>query len=241
MLKLRALLFEVLFIIWTLLTHILCLPLLIGPRSLVLIAGRTWIDGTLWLLRVLTGIEHRVAGRRHLRKTPALFAAKHQSAWETLALARLLDFPAFILKRELLAIPLFGWYLRKTGMIGIDRKGGASALKRMVRLSREALATGRPLVIFPEGTRVRPNHRKAYQSGVAALYGQLGVPVVPVAVNSGLYWGKGPLDKKPGIITLAYLPPIPPGLDKRTFMSRLEAEIETASDRLVAHPCESSE
>jgi 1-acyl-sn-glycerol-3-phosphate acyltransferase len=199
-------------------------------------AAHLWIDGTLLLLRLFCGLGHREFGLEHLPNGPAIIAAKHQSAWETLFLSRRLDRPAFILKRELLMIPVFGWFIRKVGMIAVDRAGKSAALKKMVKDANEAFSAGRQIIIFPEGTRVAPGEHKPYQPGIAALYGQLNVPVVPVALNSGLFWGKKAWVKKPGKIAIEYLPPIPPGLDRRAFMAELEARLEPASRKLLTGP-----
>src|SRR3954469_8719582 len=135
---LRSILFNLLYGLWTAGMHIICLPLIFASPRTVQAAGAVWIDGTLWLLKHVVGIDHRIVGAEHLPTTPAIFASKHQSAWETLFLSRYLNFPAFVLKKELLSIPLFGWFLRRAGMIAIDRKAGASALRQM---SREATST----------------------------------------------------------------------------------------------------
>lgn len=230
----RALLFNTLYLIWTAAMHIVSLPLLLAPAAVVHAAGKFWIAGSLWLLRVCVGLGVREIGAENLPAEPALFAAKHQSAWETLYLSWRLNHPAFVLKKELLLIPLFGWFLARAGMIAIDRSGKAAALKQMVADAKAVFAQGRPVIIFPEGTRVAPGVRKPYQPGIAALYSQLSVPVVPVALNSGLFWGRKAILKKPGTITIEYLPPIPPGLDRKTFMRELEDRIETAAERLAA-------
>src|SRR5206468_7688447 len=141
---------------------------------------------------------------------PCIIAMKHQSAWDTLILPVVLDDFAVVVKRELLFVPFYGWYAGRAGAIAIDRSGGAGALRRMVTAAKQAAADGRPIVIFPQGTRVVPGRPLAYQSGVAALYLALGLPVVPAAVNSGLYWGRRSFVKHPGRITLAFLEPIAP-------------------------------
>ena len=230
---LRSILFNVLNFIWGSGMHIVSLPLLFASRRAVQAAGGLWIDGTLFLLKHVVGIDHRVVGAENLPGTPAIYAVKHQSAWETLFLSRYLDYPAFVLKKELLAIPLFGWFMRKTGMIAVDRKAGASALRGMARQAAETLESGRSILIFPEGTRVAPGQSSAYQPGVAALYTQLKVPVVPVALNSGLYWGRRAFFKRPGTIVVQILPPIPPGLDRKALMKVLETRIEAASTALL--------
>jgi 1-acyl-sn-glycerol-3-phosphate acyltransferase len=229
---LRSVLFNILYAVWTGGMHILCMPLLLGPRRWSRIAGGVWIRADLWLLRNLIGLCHQVTGAENLPDGPAIFASKHQSAWETLFFSIYLNYPAFVLKRELLSIPLFGWYLRKVGMIAVDRSAGASALRNMARQSSEAFAEGRSILIFPEGTRVAPGQSRPYHPGVAALYTQLKVPVVPVALNSGLFWGRRAFVKRPGTVTVQFLPPIPPGLDRKAFMRELETRIETAATAL---------
>ena len=232
-LALRSILFNILYALWTAGLHILCLPLLFGRRRWVQAAGGLWIDGTLFLLKHVVGIDHRINGAENLPATPAIYAVKHQSAWETLFLSRYLNFPSFVLKKELLSIPLFGWYLKKSGMIAVDRKAGASALRGMARQATATLEAGRSILIFPEGTRVTPGQSQPYQPGVAALYTQLKVPVVPVALNSGLFWGRRAFVKKPGTIIVEILPPIPPGLDRKAVMRELENRIETAATALT--------
>lgn len=233
MTALRSILFNLSYLAWSAIMHVVCLPLLLAPAGWVWNAAHLWIDGTLFLLRLFCGLDHRELGLEHLPKGPAIIAAKHQSAWETLFLSRRLNHPAFILKRELLMIPLFGWFIRKVGMIAVDRAGKAAALKQMVRDANAAFAAGRQIIIFPEGTRVAPGAHRPYQPGIAALYGQLNVPVVPVALNSGLYWGRKAWTKKPGRILIEYLPPIPPGLDRKSFMAELESRLEPAAKKLL--------
>ena len=138
-----------------------------------------------------------------------------------------------MLTRELLWIPCYGWYARKAGMVPIDRGAGATALKAMVRRAREVVAERRPIVIFPEGTRTAVGAKRPYHPGVAALYTQLGLPVVPVAVNSGLFWPRRRFLKRPGRIIVEVLPPLPPGLDRKAFIAELQSRIEMATERLV--------
>jgi 1-acyl-sn-glycerol-3-phosphate acyltransferase len=149
-----------------------------------------------------------------------------------LILPVVLDDFAVVVKRELFFVPFYGWYAARAGSIAIDRRGGAGALRHMVRAARRAAAAGRPVVIFPEGTRTAPGRRLAYQPGVAALYQDLQLPVVPAAVNSGLYWGRRSFVKRPGRIILAFLEPIAPGLPRREMMRQLEARIEAATAAL---------
>ena len=231
---LRSILFNVSYLIWSVVMHVVSLPLLLAPASWVWKAGHLWIDGTLLLLRVFCGLDHREIGLEHLPKGPAIIAAKHQSAWETLFLSRRLGQPAFILKRELLMIPLFGWFIRKVGMIAVDRAGKAAALKKMVRDANDAFAQGRQIIIFPEGTRTAPGAPPAYRPGVVHLYAEAGVPCLPIALNSGLFWPRRKFLRYPGTIVLEVLDPIPPGLPPEKFAARLEHEIETATDRLIS-------
>jgi 1-acyl-sn-glycerol-3-phosphate acyltransferase len=231
---LRSALYAAGFQLWTALMAVLYLPLLALPRRAMVLSARFWLKGVMALLRLTAGVTYEVRGRDTLPAGPVIVASKHQSAFETFAFHLLLDDPAYVLKRELTWIPFFGWYLAKTGVIAIDRSAGTKALKAMVKGGEQARAEGRPIVVFPEGTRTPPGSRHPYHSGVAMLYGGLGLPVVPVALNSGLFWGKRAFTKRPGRVTIEFLPAIPPGLDRRRFMAELESRIETASDRLVA-------
>ncbi len=233
---LRAFLFNLAFALWTLFLGIVALPLLLAPRRTVMRFGRFWSASTLLLLRGCVGLSHEVRGRENLPPGPALIAMKHQSAWDTLALPVIFDDPAVVLKKELMQVPFYGWYAKKAGMVPIDRGGGASALKSMVARSRAILEAGRPVVIFPEGTRQAVGAPPDYQPGVAALYAQLNAPLVPVAVNSGLFWGRRAFMKKPGRIVIEILPPIMPGLPRKQVMAELQARIETASNRLADKP-----
>lgn len=232
---LRSLLFNLGSWSWTLLLLILCLPGLLMPRRVLNChAARLWLGGVRAMLRTLVGLDHEVRGRERVPPGPVIFAVKHQSAWETLTLHLLIDDPAIALKRELTLIPLFGWYALRAGMIRIDRGHGTRALRSLITGARKALARGQPVVIFPEGTRVAPGARRPYHPGVAGLYLQLGVPVVPVALNSGLFWGRRAFVKRPGRIAVEFLPAIPPGLTRRRFMEVLEERLESATDRLIA-------
>ena len=231
---LRSFAFNLLMYGWSLAIMLVGLPVLAMPRPAVFVVARLWARGILWLLAATVGLRHRLARPENRISGPAIYASKHQSAWDTLVFMTLLDRPAYVVKRELIFVPLLGWYLLRTGMIPVDRAGGTRALRRMTTAARAAVADGRPLVIFPEGTRVALGARHPYHPGIAAVYGQLDVPVVPVALNSGLFWGRRRFVKRPGVITIEYLPSIPPGLPRRAFMAELERRIESASARLAA-------
>lgn len=208
-------------------------PILLLPRSAVIGWARFWIAFVLGWLRLTCRLTHRVIGLENLPQGPVIIACKHQSSWETLAFTLLFPNIAIVLKRELVFIPIVGWAMAKAGNIAVARGQGATALRGLVRQAKDALAEGRSIVIFPEGTRVAPGDRKPYQIGTAALYRQLGVPVVPVALNSGVFWGRRKFIKRPGLITLQVLPPIAPGLSREAFMTALRDCIETATDELV--------
>jgi 1-acyl-sn-glycerol-3-phosphate acyltransferase len=231
---LRVVLFNVGFVLWTILFGLIGLPLLLAPRRTVMRFGTTWSSVTLRLLAWTVGLTHEIRGAENLPKGAAIIAMKHQSAWDTLALPVIFDDPAAVIKRELAWLPIYGWYVRRAGAIPVDRGGGASALKRMIASARVAAADGRLIAIFPEGTRTAVGARQPYHPGVAALYTQLGLPLVPVAVNSGLFWGRRSFVKKSGRIIVEILPPISPGLPRRAVMAELESRIEAATARLVA-------
>jgi 1-acyl-sn-glycerol-3-phosphate acyltransferase len=229
MIFLRSLLFLAWFVLITTVMGIVFLPLLALPRKLTVAMARQWAGMTLWGLKVFSGIDMRVTGTAP--RSGVLVASKHMSMWDTLALYLVLDDPGIVLKRELLRIPFYGWYLAKAAAIAIDREAGADALRRMTRAAMDVLAEGRPILIFPEGTRKKPGAAPDYKPGVAGLYAILKRPCVPVALDSGRYW-QG-FAKRPGTIDLKFLDAIPPGLKRGEFMSLLEERIETATDALL--------
>lgn len=231
MIFIRSMLFALWFFVASAVIHVVLLPSLLLPRRHAVAVSKFWVRTVFFGVKWIAGIRCEVRGREFIPTGAALVAAKHQSAWETLAFTTLLRDPATVLKRELLWIPLFGWYITKIGTIPIDRAGGGAAIRKMVRAAQRAVADNRQIMIFPEGTRRKPGAPPAYKSGVASLYSQLRVPCVPVALNSGLHW-RG-FWKVPGTIVVEFLPPIPPGLSRDAFMGRLEQTIETASNRLA--------
>jgi len=229
---LRALAFNIAFVAVTALLGVAGLPVLLAPRRWVMGFGRFWARCVLALLKAIVGLDGEIRGIEYLPPGASIIAMKHQSAWDALILPIVLGDPAVVLKRELLLVPFYGWYAARAGSIAIDRRGGAGALRRMVRAARREAAAGRRVVIFPEGTRTAPGHRLAYQPGIAALYQALDLPVVPAAVNSGLYWGRRSFVKRPGRIVLAFLEPIPPGLPRAQLMNELQHRIEAATSAL---------
>ncbi|MGB0695336.1 MAG: lysophospholipid acyltransferase family protein [Rhodospirillaceae bacterium] len=234
---LRSVLFNLFYIGWTAMLGLLCLPLLLaGSHDRIQACARLWLSGFRKAARILLGLDYRVEGLEHVPQGACLIAAKHQSAFETFVFHALLDDPVYVLKQELMQIPLLGWYMARAGMIGIDRSGGAKALKGMLREAKKAVGKGRQIVIFPEGTRTMPGKPKPYQPGVAALALSLEVPVIPVAVNSGLFWPRNSFVKTPGTITIQILPPLESGLTRKAFMGALENAIEGASTALLPAP-----
>jgi 1-acyl-sn-glycerol-3-phosphate acyltransferase len=231
---LRSALFNLLFFGFTAATAILCLPLMVVSREVTFRVSEFWTNATMALLALVCGLRYEVRGGQYRPDGPAIVAVKHQSAWETLVMPTLLRRPVYVLKKELMGIPVFGWYLRRTGQIAIDRKGGTGALRQMVAAARASLAAGRPVLVFPEGTRSAPGTTGTYNPGVAALYRQAETPVVPVALNSGLFWRRRAFRKHPGTIVIEFLPPIAPGMAPRAFLKELEARIEGATRDLEA-------
>jgi 1-acyl-sn-glycerol-3-phosphate acyltransferase len=231
---LRSVAFNLAFCVWTAALGVVGLPVLLLPRRAAMWFGRFWSQGAVFLLRQIVGLDYEVRGADRIPSGGCIVAMKHQSAWDGLILPVALGDPAAVIKRELLWLPFYGWYVRRAGSIVIDRKAGAGALRHMVAAARLAVAAGRPIVIFPEGTRVTPGQRLPYQPGVAALAQALSLPVVPATVNSGLFWGRRSFVKRPGRIILEFLDPIPPGLPRRQMMALLENRIETATAALLA-------
>jgi 1-acyl-sn-glycerol-3-phosphate acyltransferase len=212
---------------------VVCLPLLLAPRRFAMMALAFHARCSLRLLEAIAGIRVEVRGRDHIPLTAALVASKHQSAWETFALFPLLPDAAMIMKAELGWIPLYGWFSIKCEHILVARTRGSSALRQMIANAKVCAAKDRQIVIFPEGTRQAVGAPPLYRSGVAALYADLSVPCVPVALNSGVFWPRRQLLRAPGKIIVEFLEPIAPGLDRATFIKTLENQIETATDRLV--------
>ena len=230
----RSLLFNLLFYVNIIVRMIVALPTILLPRSFMLGVLRRYARSSLWLLRVVCGVTVEWRGREKIPEGACIVACKHQSFWETFALFELLRDPTYVLKRELMWLPLFGWLAQKSRMIPIDRNARVAALGRMAAAARRELADSRQLVIFPEGTRRAPGAEPRYMSGVAYLYSEIGLPCVPIALNSGLYWPRRSLLRFPGTVLVEVLDPIPPGLDKRAFLARLRSVIEDATARLVA-------
>jgi 1-acyl-sn-glycerol-3-phosphate acyltransferase len=229
----RSALFNFLFFGWTTIVVVVALPLLLMPERVMVVYARYWALSVLGLLRLVCGLSHRMVGREKVPDGGTVVASKHQSAWDTLAYFAMFDTPTYILKQELLSIPLFGWCLMKAGMIAVDRKGKAAALKKVIAHGERSLAEGRTIVIFPQGTRVKPGVAAPYQPGTAGLYTQLNATENPVELDSGRFWPRRSFLKYPGTITVEFLEPIAPGLPRAQFMRVMEERIETGSQRLL--------
>lgn len=225
--RLRALCFYSLWSAATLLFGVAGIVLLPSRRAWVALA-RSWNGMTLWLLRSCVGIRLAYHGREHVPQGAAIIACQHQSSIETFALWLLLDNPAFILKRELLMIPIFGWFLARLTPIAIDRSAGSNAVQRIAQLAGAQLASGRRVVIFPEGTRRPVGAPPAYKSGgLWALY-SLGYPVIPAAVTTGTFWPKSGL-RASGEAQMHFLPPLPQNLTKDALMQHFAQSIAAAA------------
>lgn len=231
----RSVFYDVLQTVVTVAFLILFMILLILPANVMQRAIHMWAH-TMWFLstRVL-GMKVRVVGLENIPDGAALVASKHQSAWDTAVFFMFFPRAVYVLKEELLSLPLWGRYARKYGSVAVDRSGGAASLKKMLSETKTFLDQGRSVIIFPEGTRVPPGQHRRFHPGVAAIYKSADVPVIPVALNSGMFWGRRSIGmKKPGTITLEFLPTIPPGLDRKAFMDKLQGDINDATDRLEA-------
>lgn len=229
----RTLLFNLVFYVNFVALGVLLSPSLLLPRAQVQKVAKFWAASNLWWHRLIVGVDEELRGLEYMPTGGAIVAAKHQSVWETMRLIALLPDAAYVLKRELMWIPLFGWYLARSGMIPVDRGKRSKALDGITRHAGEALSRGRQVIIFPEGTRRSPGAEPSYKYGVTHLYARLHAPVVPVAINAGLFWPRRAFSHRRGTIVLEFLPAIPPGLPKSDFASLLQERIETASARLI--------
>lgn len=232
---LRSALFNLVFFGLTAVMAVGMLPMLALPRRRMLPVLRLWARLAVGMLRGICGIRLRVTGREHLPPPgqAALVAANHQSAFDTIIWLALLPDAAYVLKRELLRIPVYGVLARHAEMIAVDRAAGAAAMRGLIRDGRAAAGAGRQILIFPEGTRVAPGERVPYQPGFAALAAATGLPVIPAATDSGHCWGRRAFRKRPGTITLSILPPLPAGLGRDALVAALGAAIDSEATRLA--------
>jgi 1-acyl-sn-glycerol-3-phosphate acyltransferase len=231
--RVRGLLFNILFYGSTLLLLSACVPLWLAPKSWQRRVPPVW----LWVVRrvekYVLGLDYVVIGRENLPKPPYLVAMKHQSAWETMKLYALFGNPAIVLKKELMDLPLWGRYAKAMDMVPVDRSKGKEATHYMVESAKQILVDKRPLVVFPQGTRVAVGDKRPYKMGIMKLYEALNVPVVPVALNAGVFWPRNAFWKRGGTITVEIMPPIAPGGDAQKVFAELQEKIETRSTVLA--------
>jgi 1-acyl-sn-glycerol-3-phosphate acyltransferase len=236
---LRSAIFNIVFYLNLIVFLVLGSPVFLLPRKTAIRALQLWATTSLWWLKLICRTKMEVRGLEHRPKGPILVAGKHQSFWETFAILPLLDDPCMVLKKELAYIPLFGWYIPKFRMIAVARDAGSKAMRRLLADGRRELEAGRQIVIMPEGTRSAPGAPPDYKPGAAALYGALGCPCLPFALNSGLFWPRRKFLRSPGTIVIEFLPVIPAGLPRKEFQARLQDQIESGTNRLLAeagHP-----
>jgi 1-acyl-sn-glycerol-3-phosphate acyltransferase len=231
---LRSLVFNVLFYLVFLCWALVALPTFAMPRRAMLKVASWWARTNILLMRLICNIKVEFRGVEKIPKGPLIVASKHQSMWETISLLRFFEAPFFAVKRELKFIPLFGLFLIKTRMIAIDRKAGGRALIKMARRASEEVRSGRQFVIFPEGTRTAPGAPPRYKPGIGLIYTDCSVACLPVALNSGLFWPRRTFMRYPGTLVVEFLDPLPAGLPRDEFLTRMQGAIEEASTRLVA-------
>jgi 1-acyl-sn-glycerol-3-phosphate acyltransferase len=234
MIWLRSLLFVAVFYLWSIFAVLAMTPTLLMPRVVCVRAMRAWGAVVTWLLKVICGVRVEIRGRQYLPAGAALIAAKHQCMFDIFGAFAFLPDSCFVARDTLMRIPFFGWYMKKSGVITVDRGGHAKALRAMVAMAQERLKDDRQIVIFPEGTRGEPGVAGQYKPGVAALYRELGMACIPMALNTGVHWPAHGFLRTPGTIVFEFLEPIPAGLKRAEFMRTLEDRIETASNALIA-------
>ena len=232
MLAIRSALFNILFIGWTIFllsTLWLLMPI---PKQTFRKAVALWPHGSFPLMRYLLGLTFEQRGLENIPNEPVIYASKHQSAWDTMYFLWHHKDNAYVMKGELNRIPFWKWYMDKCQHVVVDRRGGTSAMREMISNTKSILADKRSVIIFPEGTRVAPGETRRYHPGIAALYSQTKATVIPVALNSGYFWGHRHFIKKPGVLTIQFLPPIPKNMERKAFMKELELRIESATRKL---------
>ena len=237
MVGVRSAVFNIAFYINLIVLMILGLPIMMFGYHGVLFMARLWGSTSVWLLEKICNLKVEYRGLENIPKQGYILAAKHQSFLETFALLAQTPEFAIILKRQLVYIPLFGLYLIVGKQISIDRAKGQSALAQIIRQAKPMIAAGRTVYIYPEGTRRPSGARPAYKFGVTALYSETGAPCIPVALNTGLFWGRRGFTRRPGVAVIEFLPAIAPGLSREDFASKLETMIESACDRLNEEAC----
>jgi len=229
----RSLIYNVLFYVLLVFWNIVAIPTLVMPPPYFMKVAKAWARSSVWLMRVVCNTKTEYRGLEKIPAGPLIVASKHQSMWETFALMQFFDAPLFIYKQELARIPFFGWYLVKSKMIGVDRDGGMRSLMDMARRAPKEIQSGRQLIIFPEGTRTPVDAPPDYKTGVGQIYVNAGVPCLPVALNSGLFWPRRTFLRYPGTLVVEFLDPLPAGLSRKEFILAISEKIEEATNRIV--------
>jgi 1-acyl-sn-glycerol-3-phosphate acyltransferase len=238
MILLRASLFNILFFFYTAMTCIVCIPFMFAPRDIILKIVRIYLKGLHALEKTIINVDYEIRGWENLPKEGSfLIAAKHYSTYETLKLHLIFSDPAIILKKELLSIPVWGKFLERMDMIAINRSNPVKSAKQIIAGAEHIAEQSRPLIIFPQGTRVKVTHTakdKPYKNGIAHMHAATHMPIIPLALNTGKFWPRGKWMKYPGKAVFEFLPPLPPGMKSKEIMSTLEKQIETHSQKLCA-------
>jgi 1-acyl-sn-glycerol-3-phosphate acyltransferase len=236
----RSIIFNILYYgVWTPVICICMAPCLVFPRGFTVWVARFYQDGAYFLEKYILNLTYEVRGLEHRPPMgqPYIAACKHYSAYETLKLYDLFGDPTIVLKKELLSLPLFGWFLKKLDVIAIDRGNREGAMNSLITGAQRMMGEKRPIVIYPQGTRVKVDatpKEMPYKGGITKLYAATMLPVVPLATNSGLYWPRNSFWKKSGKVIFEFLPPIEPGLQGSELLKTLEQKLEDASNKLVA-------
>ncbi|MDE1156891.1 MAG: 1-acyl-sn-glycerol-3-phosphate acyltransferase [Neorhizobium sp.] len=234
MLLLRSILFNIAFYANTIVRMIVLSPIyFLMPRKAAYRIPKAWAASCNWLMAKIVGATFEIEGLENVPEGGCIFAPKHQSAWDTVALLPYQKDPVYILKRELMWIPLFGWYAAKQKMIPVNRGARGKVMLEVMKRTRQEMADGRQLIIYPEGTRRPPGAEPVYRHGIARIYKEIKVPVVPVVAHWGLFWGRRSLVKYPGHFKVKILPAIQPGMGSEEFYTHLVDTLEKASDDLL--------
>ncbi len=235
MTKIRAYLFSCIFIIWSITICVIASPLLLLPfKNIILKVPQFWAKSSMFMLRTIVGLKYELRGVENIPNQPCIIACKHQSAFETCVFHEVFPKTAYIFKKSLGLIPFVGWFMFRSGSISVDRGSGSIAMRSILNGTQKRINEGFNVVIFPEGTRTTVGQKTTYNPGVSFLYDKLpDVPVVPVAINSGLFWPRYSFLKLSGNIIIEFLPPIEKGLNKREFITKLADTIEAKTAEIV--------
>ncbi len=237
----RSVIFNVLFYMMFIAEMIIFTPVyFLLPRKKAYFVPKFWARSNLWLMKVIVGTRVEIEGLENLPKGPFIFAPKHQNFWDTFAFLPHIEDPLYILKRELLWIPVFGWYVAKQRMIGIDRSARGKAMAEVMTRTLKEMKGGRQLIIYPEGTRRPPGAEPVYKYGIARLYRDLQMPVVPVVHQAGIFWPRRSILRQGGTIIARILPPIQPGMEEKEFFAHLVKTMEAASDQCLLDTVEAN-